>query len=404
MQPIRLLPAWMTACVAVLSYGPPVEPPQPAGDLLVYFGTYTGKLSQGVYVSRLDRSSGSLSAPQLAAATANPSFLAVHPSGSFLYAVNEVATSGGNASGTVSAFAIDRPSGRLALLNQESSAGADPAHLVVDRAGRNVLVANYSGRTVAVLPIVGDGRLRPATAVKRHEGSSVDRQRQNEPHPHGIALDRANRFAYVTDLGLDQVKIYRFDGTKGQLDLAGSAPVKGGSGPRHIAIRPDGRFAYVINEMACTITGFAVDAASGALRDIETVSTLPAGEAVAAGYSTAEIAVHPSGRFLYGSNRGHDTIAVFAIDAASGKLTLVEHEPTRGRTPRGFGIEPEGAYLIVGNQRSDSVVVMRIDAGTGALTPTGATIQVGSPVSVEFVSPASHGNSGKAGGGRPSAR
>jgi 6-phosphogluconolactonase len=180
--------------------------------------------------------------------------------------------------------------------------------------------------------------------------------------------------------------------------------VKGGSGPRHIAIHPDGRFAYVINEMACTITGFAVDAASGALRDIETVSTLPAGEAVAAGYSTAEIAVHPSGRFLYGSNRGHDTIAVFAIDAASGKLTLVEHEPTRGRTPRGFGIEPEGAYLIVGNQRSDSVVVMRIDAGTGALTPTGATIQVGSPVSVEFVSPASHGNSGMAAGGRLSAR
>jgi 6-phosphogluconolactonase len=385
MQPIRTVPAWLAACFAVQSYGVPAAPRQPAGDLLVYFGTYTGKSSQGVYVARLDRSSGSLSTPQLAAATANPSFLAVHPAGSFLYAVNEVATSGGKASGTVSAFAIDRASGRLSLLNQESSAGADPAHLVVDRAGRNVLVANYSGLTVAVLPIDGDGRLKPATAVKLHEGSSVDRKRQSEPHPHGIALDRANRFAYVTDLGLDQVKIYRFDATKGTLDPAGSAPVKGGSGPRHIAIHPEGRFAYVINEMACTITGFAVDAASGALREIETVSSLPVGESVADGYSTAEIAVHPSGRFLYGSNRGHDTIAVFAIDAASGTLTLVEHEPTQGRTPRGFGIEPEGAYLIVGNQRSDSVVVMRIDARTGALTPVGSRVTVGSPVSVEFI-------------------
>jgi 6-phosphogluconolactonase len=359
--------------------------PASGGDLLVYFGTYTGKTSQGVYVSRLDRS-GALSAPRLAAETPNPSFLAVHPTQRFLYAVNETSTFDGKPGGAVSAFAIDRMSGTLTLLNGQSSGGADPAHLVVDRDGRNVLVANYSGATVAVLPVDPDGRLRAAATVRRHEGSSVNRDRQSEPHPHGFALDAQNRFAYVSDLGLDRILIYRFDSARGSL-AAGDpafAAVQPGSGPRHIAMHPNGRFAYVINELTCTITVFAVDRAGGGLRELETVSTLPPGQAVAAGYSTAEIAVHPSGRFLYGSNRGHDTIAVFAIDG-SGKLTLVEHEPTQGRTPRGFGIEPGGAYLIAGNQRSDSVVVLRIDAATGALTPAGTSISVGSPVSVEFV-------------------
>lgn len=379
--------AGLAAAVAIVLGAFPQRPAAPAGDLLVYIGTYTGKRSQGIYVSRLNRSSGTLGTPQLAAATTNPSFLAVHPSRSFLYAVNEVGTFGGKPGGSVSAFAIDSQSGRLSLLNEQSSAGADPAHLVVDRDGRHVVVANYSGATVAVLPVGDDGRLKPATDVRRHTGSSVDRERQNEPHPHGIALDRTNRFAYVTDLGLDQIVVYRFDATRGAL-AAGSpafATVPPGSGPRHVALHPEGRFAYVINEMACTITAFGVDPASGGLRQLETVSTLPAGQPVAAGFSTAEIAVHPSGRFLYGSNRGHDTIAVFAIDGSSGRLSLVEHEPTQGRTPRGFGIEPEGAYLVVGNQRSDSVVVMRIHAKTGALTPTGTSVHVGSPVSVEFV-------------------
>jgi 6-phosphogluconolactonase len=385
MHPLRTAVVCLGAPLALLAAA--AGQPAPAGDLLVYFGTYTGKTSRGVYVSRLDRASGSLSAPGLAAETTNPSFLAVHPSRPFLYAVNEVGSFAGQKTGSVSAFAIDRASGLLALLNQQPSEGADPAHLVVDRDGRHVVVANYSGATVAVLPIEPDGRLRAPATVRRHEGSSVNRARQNEPHPHGIALDRANRFAYVTDLGLDKVLIYRFDASNGALDggAGAFAAVRPGSGPRHIAIHPGGRFAYVINEMACTVTAFGVDRDGGALRELATVSTLPPGQAVARGYSTAEIAVHPSGRFLYGSNRGHDTIAVFAIDASSGSLTLVEHEPTQGRTPRGFGIEPEGTHLIVGNQRSDSVVVMRIDAKTGALAPTGTSVTVGSPVSVEFV-------------------
>lgn len=356
-------------------------------EMLVYFGTYTKEASKGIYVSRLDSTSGALGAPQLAAATENPSFLAVHPTGRFLYAVNETRAFEGKPTGAVSAFAVDRASGRLTLLNMQPSGGADPAHLVVDRSGRNTLVANYTGGSVTVLPIGDDGKLKPASAFMQHQGSGKDPERQKGPHAHGIALDAANRLAYVADLGLDKVLIYRFDPAAGT--LAAGAPgfglVAAGSGPRHVALRPDGRFAYVINEMACTITAFGVDQRNGGLTQLQTITTLPSGQERARGYSTAEIAVHPSGRFLYGSNRGHDSIAVFAIEPAAGTLTPVEHEPTQGSTPRGFGIEPSGAWLLVGNQRSDSVVVFRIDAKTGALGPTDQQVAVGSPVSVEFV-------------------
>lgn len=387
MHTVKRVAAWLAAALAVLSISAIAQAPAPGEELLVYFGTYTTQQSRGVYVSRLDLNNGSLSAPTLAAETMSPSFLAVHPSRPFLYAVNEVSAFEKRPSGSVSAFAIDRASGTLSLLNRQSSAGADPAHLVVDRAGRNVLVANYTGGSVAVLPIAADGRLKPATAIVQHKGSSVDPNRQREPHPHGITLDPASRFAYVADLGLDKVQIYRFDAAKGWLTGANPkfAAIRSGSGPRHVTIHPSGRFTYAINEMSCTITVFRVDSKSGGLQELQTVATLPAGQAVDAGYSTAEIAVHPSGRFLYGSNRGHDTIVVFAIDAASGKLTVVEHESTQGRTPRGFGIDPSGAYLLVGNQRSDSVVAFRIDQKTGRLTPTGQKVEVGSPVSVAFV-------------------
>jgi 6-phosphogluconolactonase len=223
----------------------------------------------------------------------------------------------------------------------------------------------------------------------QHTGSSVDPARQKEPHAHGVTFDPANRFAYVADLGLDRVQIYRFDAATGA--LAGADPtfaaVRPGSGPRHVTFHPGGRFTYVINEMSCTITVFQVDSKSGGLQELQTVSTLPAGQAVETGYSTAEIMVHPSGGFLYGSNRGDNTIAVFSIDAASGRLAPIEHQSTQGSTPRGFGIDPSGAYLLVGNQRSDSVVVFRIDRQTGRLAPTGQKIEVGSPVSVEFVRP-----------------
>lgn len=360
---------------------------QTAGDMLVYFGTYTGAKSKGIYLSHLDPKTGALSAPELVAETKSPSFLAADPKGTFLYAVNEVDTFEGQRSGSVSAFGIDRSSGKLTPLNQQPSGGAGPAYLEVDRAGKNVLVANYGGGSVEVLPIGGNGRLEPKTAFVQHTGSSVDPSRQKEPHAHSINVDSSNRFAYVADLGLDKVLIYKFDPDKGSLAAADPpfAKVQPGAGPRHVAIHPSGKFAYVINEMQCTLTAFTRDPKSGALTELHTVSTLPAGKAVEKGYSTAEVLVHPSGKFLYGSNRGHDSVVVFTIDQQSGRLTYVEHQPTQGSTPRGMGIDPDGGYLLAANQRSDSVVVFRIDPQTGRMTATGQRIEVGSPVSVVFI-------------------
>ena len=376
------------AAVSLSALGHAQAPPSAAGGMLVYFGTYTtGTTSKGIYVSRLDPATGKLTAPELAAETTSPSFLAVHPTGSFLYAVNEVNTFGGQAGGAVSAFAVDRRTGLLKALNQQSSQGAGPAHLVVDREGRNVLVANYGGGSVAVLPLGKDGKLKSASAMVQHTGSSINPQRQKEPHAHAIVLDPANRFAYVADLGLDKVLVYQFDGRDGLLTLNNppSANVKPGAGPRHLAIHPSGRFAYVINELNCTITAFNNDSAKGALQEAQTMSTLPAGQAMQSGFSGAEIEVHPTGKFLYASNRGHDSIAVFAIDQNTGRLTFVENKLTQGSTPRGFGIDPDGGYLLAGNQRSDSVVVFRIDPKSGKLTPTGSKIDVGAPVSITFV-------------------
>jgi 6-phosphogluconolactonase len=379
----------LVAGVAVLSvtaFGQAGRSSSSSGDLLVYFGTYTGEKSKGVYVSRLDLAFGALTRPELAAETASPSFLAIHPSQNFLYAINEIGNFQGKESGSVSAFAIDRNTGRLTALNQQPSVGRGPAHLVVDKAGRNVLVANYGGGSVAVVPIGPDGALKPPSAFIQHTGSSVNPQRQKEPHAHSINLDPANRFAYAADLGLDKVLVYRFDAEKGSL-VANDPPfaqVAAGAGPRHFAIHPNG-FAYVINEMSVTVTAFRRDIARGSLTELQTISTLPPGQSVESGFSTADVQVHPSGRFLYGSNRGHDSIVVFAIDQKSGRLTYVENRPTQGSTPRGFGIDPSGSYLLAANQRSDSVVVFRIDKQTGRLTPTGHTIEVGAPVCVKFV-------------------
>lgn len=358
-----------------------------AGDSLVYFGTYTGKQSKGIYVSRLDVKSGRLTAPELAVETVSPSFLAASPNHRFLYAVNEVSDFGGKKAGAVSAFAIDRTTGKLTALNTQSSVGAGPCHLIVDKAGKNVLVANYGGGSVAVLPVQKDGRLKEASTFIQHVRTGPKLPGQKAPHAHGIYLDAANRFAYVPDLGLDQLIVYRFDADDGSL-LAHEppfAPTKDDAGPRHFALRPDGRFAYAIMEKHCTVMAFACDQKRGRLTELQTLSSLPGGETVKPGYSTAELFVHPSGKFLYGSNRGHDTIVVYAIEAKSGRLTLVEHVSTQGKIPRGFGIDPSGRWLLAGNQNSDTVVVFGIDVKTGRLTPTGQTLSIGAPVSMTFV-------------------
>jgi 6-phosphogluconolactonase len=359
-----------------------------AGEMFVYVGTYTGEksTSKGVYVARLDLQTGKVTAPELAAETPNPSFLAVHPAGRFLYAANEVRSFGDKETGSVSAFAIDGGSGKLTPLNQESSGGRGPVYVVVDKTGRNVLVSNYGDGSVAALPIGADGLLKPATSFIQHTGSSVHPTRQQSPRAHSINLSPNNRFAYAADLGVDKVFIYRFDAEKGTLAASDPpfAAVQPGAGPRHFAFHPDGRFAYVINEINVTLTAFAADPERGTLTEIQSLSTLPEGVPVQEGFSTAEVQVHPSGRFLYGSNRGHNSITVFAIDQKTGRLTFVQNEPTQGNIPRGFGIDPTGGYFFAANQRSDSVVVFRIDQQTGRLAPTGQTLAIGSPACVKF--------------------
>jgi 6-phosphogluconolactonase len=356
-------------------------------ELLVYFGTYPGPKSRGIYVSRLDLGTGHLSAPELAGELASPSFVALHPQGRFLYSVSEVGNFNGAKSGAVAAFAIDPSSGKLTLINEQPSRGEGPCHLSVDPLGKAVLVANYTGGSCAALPIRPDGGLQPATAFIQHHGSSVNQQRQQGPHAHGIYLDRNDRFAFVPDLGLDQIMIYKFDPAEGSL-LPNDPPfaaVSPGSGPRHFAFHPSSKFAYVINEMLCTVTAFAYDSERGRLATLQTISTLPAGEALSPRYSTAELEMHPTGKFLYGSNRGYNTIVVFAVDPASGQLTAVQQVPTQGKTPRGFGIDPTGHFLIAGNQDSDTALVFRIDPVTGQLSPTGQTLELGAPVCVRFL-------------------
>jgi 6-phosphogluconolactonase len=248
-----------------------------------------------------------------------------------------------------------------------------------------VLVANYGGGSVSVLPIQSDGRLGPATGFVQHEGSSVNPRRQERPHAHSMNLDAANRFAFAADLGLDKVLVYRFDANRGTIvpNDPPAATVAPGSGPRHFAFHPRGRNAYVINEMTSTVTAFRYDAGRGRLTELHTISTLPQG--FTGNNSTAEVQVHPSGRFLYGSNRGHDSIAIFSIDSDTGRLTQVGHQPTGGRTPRNFGIDPTGVYLLAANQESSTVTVFRIDPRTGRLTPTGQTVNVPVPVCVKMM-------------------
>lgn len=355
--------------------------------IAVYVGSYSPADKQGIHVFQLDLASGALAPAGGASGAANPSFLAVHPNRRFLYAVAEVASAGGKPGGGVAAFSIDPKSGALALLNTQPSEGAGPCHIVVDRDGKNVLVANYGGGSVAVLPIRDDGRLAPPSAAIQHQGSSVNPSRQKAPHAHSINLDPAGRFAFAADLGLDKVLIYRFDSAKGSLvpNEEPSAPVAPGAGPRHFAFHPSGRFAYVINEMANTVTAFAYDAGRGALKEIQTQATLPADFKGTS--HTAEVQVHPSGKFVYGSNRGHDSIAVFTVDAATGRLAPGGQVSTRGKTPRNFGIDPTGAWLLAANQGSDTIVVFKIDPATGGLTPTEHSVSVPKPVCVKFAPP-----------------
>ena len=363
-------------------------PASASSKYLVYVGTYTeeGSKSKGIYAFRYDAATGQVTSLGLAAETTNPSFVALHPNGKFLYAVNEVGNYKGPNSGGVSAFAIDKATGKLTFLNELPSRGADPCYITVDKTGKYVLVANYTGGSVIVYPILEDGRLGEASAFVQHAGHGTDPQRQEGPHAHSIDLSPDNRFAMVDDLGLNELLVYKFDSAKGTLvpNDPPFAQLDPGSGPRHFALRPDARFAYVVSEMKGTVTVFANDAKAGTLHSLQTISTLPKDSSGA--IEDAEIEVHPSGKFVYASNRGDaNSIAVFAIDQSKGTLASVEIASTQGKTPRSFEIDPTGKLLFAANQKSDNIVIFRIDAKTGKLAPTGQVLEVGSPVCVKFM-------------------
>jgi 6-phosphogluconolactonase len=355
-------------------------------DQFVYFGTYTRGASEGIYVSRFDASTGKLTPPELAVATPNPSFLALHPSRKFLYAVSEMPADANSRQGAVAAFTRDLQTGQLTLLNRQTSGGSGPCHVSVDATGQTLLVANYGSGSIAALPIQTDGQLAAATTIQ-HSGSSVH-SRQAGPHAHFILPSPDNRFALTCDLGLDKVLLYQLQPAAAKLapHEPPFATVTPGAGPRHFAFSPEGHFVYVLNELNLTVTVFEYDQATGRLKEFQTLSTQPAARAITDKDSAAQIVVHPNGKFIYASNRGPDDIAVFSVDARTKKLQRVQNISTQGKTPRNFNLSPDGRWLLAANQNSDSVVVFGAAPNTGLLTPTGDSITVGNPVCVLFAS------------------
>jgi 6-phosphogluconolactonase len=361
----------------------------PRNKYLLYVGTYTEKDSKGIYAFRFDAATNELTPLGLAAETTNPSFLAIDPTRQYLYAVNEVSNYKGASSGAVSAFDISHQNGKLSLLNQVPSRGADPCYIAFDKTGKFALVANYTGGNVAVFPVRKDtqdaGHIAESSAFVQHAGSSIDKERQQGPHAHWIETTPDNRFAIAADLGLDRLLVYRFDAKTGVLTPNDPpyASLDPGAGPRHLAFHPSEKFVYALNELQSTITTFTYDRSRGTLQKLSSISALP--KTFSGSNTAAEIKVHPGGKFLFASNRGNDSLAVFSINTQSGDLTLVDFFPTQGKTPRNFEIDPTGKLLLVANQDSNNIVVFRIDPGSGRLTPTGQTLSVPAPVCLKFV-------------------
>jgi 6-phosphogluconolactonase len=377
---------WLSALAAVASASGWSREPKGTKPYLVYVGTYTTKQSsKGIYAYWFDAGTGKLKSAGLAAESTDPSFVAVHPTGKYLYAVNEVDEFGGQKSGAVSAFAIDHRNGALKLLNRVATRGGGPCHVSLDRTGKYVLVANYDGGSVASFPVHEDGSLGEGGGFVQHTGSSVNKERQEGSHAHWIGVSPDNRFVIEANLGLDEVPVFHFKASNGDLTpVEPFVKVHPGAGPRHFAFHPNGKFAYLLTEMENAVTVFSYKAANGSLSALQTISTLQ--RDYSGPKEAAELVVHPSGKFLYASNRaGVDTVTAFSIDRAKGTLKLIGEFPTMGKTPRNFAIDPTGRFLLAANQESGNIVVFRIDASTGRLTPTGEVVEVPAPVCIASV-------------------
>ena len=357
---------------------------------LIYIGTYTepqnvpGAHSQGIYVFRMEAADGTLTRVGVAACDRNPSFVTVHPNGRWLYAVHEVEHFDGQSGGGISAFALDPQTGLPQPLNQQLSRGSIPCHINIDGSGRYALAANFVGGSVTMLPLNDDGSLQPASDVVLHRELDTGAPAEARSHAHQVFLDPSQRWAYSPDLGLDRVIVYEPDATAGKLRPHATRALRTakGAGPRHMDFHPNGRYAYLINELNGTLMALAFNPADGSFTELQTVSTLP--EGYSGTVSCADVHVHPSGKWVYGSNRGHDSLVVFAIDPATGRLTLVGHTPTGGRTPRNFALDPTGTFLLAANQDSSTIVTFRIDPASGTLTPTGQVTEVPAPVCIKF--------------------
>ncbi len=345
----------------------------------VYIGTYTRDTgSEGIYRAELDLDSGELALQGVAARADNPAFLALGEAGDLLYAINEVSDLGGARQGATSAFHV-APDGGLTPAGQQPTGSSGPCHVNAHPSGRLVFAANYGGGAITMYRCGADGSLAPPLATIAHAGSSVNPERQQEPHPHSVNLSPDGNYLYVPDLGIDRIVIYRIDVAAGTLTRAGETATAPGAGPRHFTFHPRGRVAYGINELDSTVTAYAFGPTDGSLTEIQTVPTLPAGYTGVS--NCADIHVHPNGRFVYGSNRGHDSIAIFAV-GGDGRLEPVGHESTQGSRPRNFALDPAGALLLAANRYSDTIVTFRVDPATGELDATGHVAAVPSPVCV----------------------
>lgn len=358
-------------------------------NFLVYFGTSTNAKngSKGIYVARFNSASGELTQPELAAEAGSPGFLAIHPSKKFLYAIGDIAPVDGKKVGGISSFAIDKSNGKLTPINQASAVGNGPCHVNVDQTGKLAAIANYGSGSVASYAIRDDGSVSEAASFFQHEGSSIDPKRQAGPHAHSVNFSPDNRFAFACDLGLDKVLIYKIDPATGKMtpNEPAFAKTPAGGGPRHLAFHPSGKYVFVNNEMAMSETVFAYDAEKGALSEIETVSTLPEADRGKKGFSTAETLAHPNGRFVYVSNRTHDTVAVFTCDPATGKLTLIQNVPVEGEIPRNICLDPSGKWLIAAHQNSGTAALFKVDQDSGKLTFTGMKVNVPGSICVRFL-------------------